>query len=281
MTLRPLGFRRLVLGLQPGVSDRSAELAAGFASLFDVELLGLFLDDLGLRHLAAMPAARAISAPGARWRELEPAPGLVDRAARRAERRFAAASRGLARPRFEIVRGRAAEALAAVARAEDIVVIVPPAAAADRAAEPFASLIAAAFGSEAAVMLAPARPACAAGSIVAIATSPNDPSVEAASLIAVAAGERLVVLDARAIAGDMLRVERKREGGEGSEGSSRIDEGPVNYAADAAPHALRGLTERLTVISRGTIRNEVALTIALARGAPVLSIDAPDRARRV
>ena len=79
MTLRPLGFRRLVLGLRPGVSDRSAELAAGFASLFDVELLGLFLDDLGLRHLAAMPAARAISAPGARWRELEPAPGLMDR----------------------------------------------------------------------------------------------------------------------------------------------------------------------------------------------------------
>ena len=156
--------------------------------------------------------------------------------------------------------------------------IVPPAAAADRAAEPFASLIAAAFGSEAAVMLAPARPARAAGSIVAIATSPNDPSVEAASLIAAAAGERLVVVDARAIAGDMLRVERKREGGEGS---SRIDEGPVKYAADAAPHALRGLTERLTVISRGTIRNEVALTIALARGAPVLSIDAPDRARRV
>jgi hypothetical protein len=84
-----------VLGLQPGVPDRSAELAAGFASLFDVELLGLFLDDLGL--LAAMPAARAISAHGAGWKELEPALNLLDRAARRAERRFAAASRGLQR----------------------------------------------------------------------------------------------------------------------------------------------------------------------------------------
>jgi len=276
MTLRPLGFRRLVLGLQPGVPDRSAELAARFASLFDVELLGLFLDDLGLRHLAAMPAARAISAPGAGWRELEPALGLVDRAARRAERRFAAASRGVERPRFEIVRGRAADALATVARAEDIVVIVPPAAAADRAAEPFASLIAAAFSSEAAVMLAPARAARAAGSIVAIATSPNDPSVEAASRIAAAVGERLVVVDARAIAGDTLRFERKREGGEGS---SRIDQGPLYYAVDAAPHALRGLTERLTVISRGTIRNEVALAIALARRAPVLSLVARERAR--
>jgi len=277
MTLRPLGFRRLVLGLRPGVPDRSAELAAGFASLFDVELLGLFLDDLGLRHLAAMPAARAISAPGAGWRELEPALGFVDRAARRAERRFAAASRGLERPRFEIVRGRAAEALAAVARAEDIVVIVPPAAAADRAAEPFASLIAAAFGSEAAVMLAPARTARAAGSIVAIATSADDRSVEAASLIAAAAGERLVVVDVRALAGDALRFERKRAG---NERIPRTDEGPVDYAADAAPHALRGLTERLTVVSRGIIRNEVALAIALGRGTPVLSLGARERARR-
>ena len=278
MTLRPLGFRRLVLGLQPGVPDRSAELAAGFASLFDVELLGLFLDDLGLRHLAAMPAARAISAHRAGWKELEPALNLLDRAARRAERRFAAASRGLQQPRFEIVRGRAADALAAVARAEDIVVIVPPAAAADRVAEPFASLIAAAFGSEAAVMLAPARAARASGSIVAIATSPDDPSIEAASLIAAAAGERLVVVDVRAIAGGALRFERKRESGEPIR---RIDEGAVDYAAEAAQQALRGLTERLTVLSRGTIRNETALAIALQRAAPVLSLGARERARRI
>jgi len=67
--------------------------------------------------------------------------------------------------------------------------------------------------------------------------------------------------------GDALRFERKREV---NERVRRIDEGPADYAAEAAPHALRGLTERLTVVSRGTIRNEVALAIALARGAPVL-----------
>ena len=127
-------------------------------------------------------------------------------------------------------------------------------------------------------MLAPARAARAAGAIVAIASSPDDPSVEAASLIAAAAGERLVVVDVRAVAGDALRFERKRDG---SDRIRRIDEGPVDYAADAAPHALRGLTERLTVVSRGTIRNEVALTIALARGAPVLSMGPRDRGRRV
>ena len=190
----------------------------------------------------------------------------------RAERRFAAVSRGLQRRRFEVVRGGAAQALAGVSRAEDIVVIVPPAAAADRAAEPFASLIAAAFSSDAAVLLAPAMAGWVAGSIVAIAASPDDPSVEAASAIAEAAGEGLVVVDVRAIAGDALRFARRREWNE------RIDEGPVDYAADAAHHALKGLAKRLTVVSRGAIRNEVELAVALARFAPVLSLRPRERA---
>jgi len=269
MTTRPLGFRRLVLGLQPGAPDHAAELAVEFAQLLDAELLGLFLDDLGLRHLAATPTARALSALGAGWRRLEPSQSLADAAAQSAERRFAAVSRGLARRRFEIARGGAAQALTAISRSDDIVVIVPPPAAADRAAEPFASLLAAAFGSAAAVMLAPARVARAAGAVVAIAASQDDPSVETASAIAEAAGERLVVVELRALAGDALRVERKREA---IHGVWRIDEGPLDYAAEAAPHALGGLAERLTVVSRGAIRNEVALAIALARGAPVLSL---------
>jgi hypothetical protein len=272
MTIESFGFRRLVLGLQPGAPDRAAELAVEFASLFDLELLGLFIDDLGVRHLAAMPAARAISTFGAGWRRLDPnhAPRAVDYAAESvAERRFADIARRLARRRFEAVRGGAAQAVAAISRAEDSLVIVPPAVAADRAAEPFASLLEAAFGSAAAVMLAPSRLARATGAVVAIAASPNDPSLEAARAIAQAAGEPLVVIDIRALAGDALRVERKRQEGEAI---GRIDEGPVDYAAEAAHHALKGLAERLTVVSRGAIRNEVALRIALARGAPVLSL---------
>ena len=37
--------------------------------------------------------------------------------------------------------------------------------------------------------------------------------------------------------------------------------------------ALRGLRERLTVIDRGVLQNEIALAIALDGGAPVLSIN--------
>ena len=176
MTLRPLGFRRVVLGLQPGVPSSATELAVELASLLDLELIGLFIDDVALRHCAAMPAARAISALGAAWNSLEFAhePGEADYAAEIAGRRFAVASERLERRRFEIVRGAAGRELTTISRPEDILVIVPPAAAADRVAEPFASLLEAAFASPAAVMLTPRRIAHAAGSIVAIAAAPDD-----------------------------------------------------------------------------------------------------------
>ena len=108
-----------------------------------------------IRHLAGLPSAHAISASGAGWRRLEPAHAREE--ADRAERVFVEAARRLTRRRFEIVRGGAARALEAISRSDDIVVIVAPAAAADRAAEPFASLLDAAFRSSAAVMLAPPR----------------------------------------------------------------------------------------------------------------------------
>ena len=83
--------------------------------------------------------------------------------------------------------------------------IVPPAAAADRAAEPFASLLEAVFASPAAVMLVPRRIARVAGSIVAIAATPDDPSVDVAGAIAAATGESLVVVDMRRAGGEALR----------------------------------------------------------------------------
>lgn len=273
MTLRSLGFRRLVLGLQRAAPASTTELAVELASLFDLELIGLFIDDVALRHWAAMPAARAISALGAAWNSLEFAdgPGEADYAAESAGRRFAVASERLERRRFEIVRGAAAQALAAISRPEDILVIVPPAAAADRAAEPFASLLEAVFASPAAVMLVPRRIARVAGSIVAISATPDDPSVDVAGAIAAATGESHVVVDMRRAGGKALRLEVRS--GAGNHSHRPPHGGPVDYLAEAAPHALRGLRERLTVIDRGVLQNEIALAIALGRGAPVLSIN--------
>ena len=38
-------------------------------------------------------------------------------------------------------------------------------------------------------------------------------------------------------------------------------------------------TERLAVVTRGAVGNDIALAIALARGVPVLSIDTRERGR--
>jgi hypothetical protein len=267
MTSAPLGFTRMVLGLHPGAPRRATALAVEFAELFDIELLGLFIEDLGLRHLSGMPFAREISSLGGGWRPIEPARATreLDLAAGEAERRFVEAARSLARRQFEIVRARAGEALAATLRSGDIVAIGAPLAAAERAAEPFASLLEAAFGSSAAVMLAPARLARSAGPIVAIAAGPDDLSVEAATAIAGAAGEELVVVDVRAGAAEDWLAARRAAGPR------------LAFADDALPQALQGLKERLAVVSRGAVGNRLALAIAATRGVPALSVDGRER----
>ncbi len=267
MTRAPLGFKRMVLGLHQGAPRRATALAVEFAQLFDIELLGLFIEDAGLRHLAGMPFAREISSLGGGWRRIEPARATreLDLAAGSAERQFVEAARALERRQFEIVRACAAEALAAALRAGDIVAIGAPVAAAERAAEPFASLLEAAFGSSAAVMLAPARLARSAGPIVAIAAGPDDPSIAAAAAIAEAAGEQLVVVDlARGAAEEWLAARR--------EAALRLA-----FADDALPRALQSLKERLAVVSRGVVGNRIALAIAASRGVPALSVEARER----
>lgn len=266
MTRPPLGFQRIVLGLHAGAPSRATAFAAQFAALFDLELLGLFLDDVGLRHLSGFPFAREISSLGGRWRPIEPARALsdIDLAAGGAERRFIDAARGLARRRFEIARGGAAQALAAMLRAGDIVTLGAPGAPAERAADPFASLLETAFASRAAVMLTPAREARSTGPIVAVAARADDPSIEAAREIAAATREELVVVDMRAEAAqDWLAARRAAA--------------PSAPSAEALPQALRRLSERLTVASRESLTASLAAALAAARGVPVLSIDGRER----
>jgi hypothetical protein len=261
MTTAPLGFKRVVLGLHPNAPNRTANLAAEFAALFDLELLGLFIEDVGLRNFAAMPFAREISALGGGWRAIEPARAgrELDFAANDAERRFTVAARGLARRQFEIVRAAAGKALAAKLRGGDVVTIGAPATSAERAVEPFASLIETAFRCAAAVMLAPPRLARSAGPIVAVAATPNDPSVAAAAAIAEAVGEKLIVVEFSARAERAWLAAR-------CEGAPAID-------VDGLPPDLFRLRERLAVLSRGAAQDRLALAIAAARGVPVLSVD--------
>ena len=249
MPERPHSFKRLVLGLQPSSPDRTMQLAVELADLLHLDLVGLLLEDTSLRDLAGIPFAREFRSLGGGWHAID-----LDRlsydfelAARNIERMFTQAAKRLpTRSQFEIVRGPLAKTFASVSPTDDIVMIVEPVGAAERATQQFAWLVQAAFQSAAAVMLVPPQIARTKGPIVAIAATPDDPSIHTAAAIAAAANEELVVIEARGIA--------------------------LPDPAICA-QAFRQSQERLIVMTRGAFENGAASTIAAARRVPVLVIE--------
>lgn len=243
MNANALGFKRLVL-TQPSPGESAAtRLAIELAQLFGAELLGLFIEDIGLSHFSAMPFAREIHALGGDWRRVEQDRFRTqfDFAAACAERAFARATGHRTPGRFQVIRGGVAE-LAEFSRGEDILVLRAPTAA-DLVTEPQASLLEAAFHSHAAVLLAPGSPVLARGAVAALAMSADDPAVEAARVIAEVAGEPLDV------------IEWPARGG--------------------LSHARR----RLLVATRGALSKEDAIAAAARMRAPLLSLRAPRRDR--
>lgn len=277
MPRTPHSFRRLILGLQLGTSDRSMRLAVELAGLLDLDLLGLFFEDRGLRELAGIPFAREFRLLGGGWQplELDRLAHELEVAASNVERLFMHAVRDLARhSQFEVMRGSVGEALAGASGASDIVVIMEPASAAERVSAQFSALAEAAFRSAAAVMLVPSRIARNSGPIVAIATIPNDPSIAVAAAIAGAAKETLIILDA---------------GGQNPESPQlsqlaaktgltlrRIAARELSPNPTACLEALRPLQERLLIMTRVPFDGEIASAIATARQVPVLVIE-PER----
>ena len=227
------------------------QLAVELADLLHLDLLGLFLEDTSLRDLAGIPFAREFRSLGGGWHtiDLDRLSHDVELAARNIERMFTQAAKRLpTRSQFEIVRGPLAKTFASVSPTDDIVMIVEPVSAAERATQQFAWLVQAAFQSAAAVMLVPPQIARTKGPIVAIAATPDDPSIHTAAAIAVAAKEELVVIEARGIA--------------------------LPDPAICA-QAFRQSQERLIVMTRGAFEDGAASTIAAARRVPVLVIEPP------
>ncbi len=227
------------------------QLAVELADLLHLDLLGLFLEDTSLRDLAGIPFAREFRSLGGGWHaiDLDRLSHDFELAAHSIERMFTQAAKRLPiRSQFEVVRGPLAKTFASVSPTDDIVMIIEPVSAAERATQQFAWLVQAAFQSAAAVMLVPPQIARKKGPIVAIAATPDDPSIYTAAAIAVAAKEELVVIEARGIA---LRE-------------------PAICA-----QALRQSQERLIVMTRGAFEDGAASTIAAARRVPVLVIEPP------
>lgn len=190
-------FKRLVLGLQAGPSARAIKAAAEFASLLNLELVGLFFEDTRLEKLSGIPFVREFRLLGGGWHPID-----IDRlsrdfelAARNAERLLAnEAMQFSTRWQFEVTRELFSEAFGALSRASDIVMIVQPERPAEYATPQFALLMEAALQSAPAVMLAPARPSLRKGPVIAIAAIPNDTCFYTAAEIAIAAKEELVIL---------------------------------------------------------------------------------------
>jgi hypothetical protein len=274
MAAQPHIFKRLVLRLEPSSPDRALQLAVELAELLHLELLGLFLEDPSLRHLAAIPFVRELRPLGGGWRpiDLDELNHDLEVALRSAERLFVEAAKDLrTRHQFGVIHEAAAQAIASISRSGDIVMLTQPSTLAGRATQQFSWPLDAAFRSAAAVMVVPARIARIAGPIVALAIAPDDPSIRAAADIAIAAKEDLLIVHAHERKGDDPGAQKLAAGTglaikHAFTGKASLSD-PV-----ACVEAFRHVEERLVVTTRGILAPELALSIASSRRVPVLAI---------
>jgi hypothetical protein len=123
--------RRIVVGLDSRLrTDAALEALAALAGELEAELIGLFVEDVDLLHLAALPFAREVGFPSATRRDLDVA---------RMERSFEAQANELRRAceavlksssvswSFRVARGsRAAQLLSAATEGGAPTLLVPP-----------------------------------------------------------------------------------------------------------------------------------------------------------
>jgi hypothetical protein len=217
---------------------------------------------------------------GGGWRpiDLDQLTHDLEVAIRKAERMFVDAAKDLTtRSQFEVIRQAAAQAIASTSRSGDIVVITEPSTPAGRATQQFSWLLEGAFQSVASVMLVPARVARIAGALVAIAGAPGDPSIRAAAAIAIAAKEDLLIVRAYEGERDDPGI-RKLADNTGLTIKHAFTEKGSLSDPTACAQAFRHVQERLTIMSRGFLAPELALSIASSRRVPVLVIPPNDDA---
>ncbi len=123
MAERDTGFRRILVALDATRDSLEAlEQAAAMASRMEAELVGMFVEDIGLLNLASLPFAREVSPFGAAARTLDTATiekELKLQAAQARRALAATAERLHLRWEFQVARGKVeAEILAATARAD-------------------------------------------------------------------------------------------------------------------------------------------------------------------
>ena len=266
---RPSRYRRVVLDLAPRGADRRVlQAAAELARLLDAELHAVFVEDAALAALVDNPFARELRLPTHEWQSVTGAAMAEDvrLAVAGAQREVEAVRAALGlRGDTETRRGDPASLVASLCLQTDIVVLAPPALAAERALGPHARRSLALYRCAASVMLVPQMRSVRHGPVTVVAAKADDPALELAARIAARAGEELLVLAPAVVLEELARRSPEMHG------RALAGQGGVDIHK-----ALRGVSARLLVMMRGTVLPDADATLlALAdeNAVPVLALE--------
>jgi hypothetical protein len=251
--------------------------AARFASMLDLGLHGLFIEDTSMLALAELQFVREIRLPTYEWQAItaERMQAELRHTAAEARRMLNEVAAGIGVPNaFEILRGEPGDMIAAALSGDDVVVLATPANAGRRLATGFARLYEAVDRSRASVLLLPAGFAPRHGSVVALLSSADDPSLTPAVQIAVRAKEDLLLLlpqDGESI----VRDAEQRAVALGMTRSRVVIRQLSALQAEDVLHALGQARDQLIVVTRHALPAGgivEASRIAATRGVPVLLV---------
>jgi hypothetical protein len=185
-------FKRMLLKLPHDRQDYAAvKIVAELAELFDVDLIGTYVEDLSLRGFAGSPNVREFRAGTWQPFSSEQLAQDVAFAAREAERLFLK-NAGRHRPKLSF--NLAKEVSSREAGTEDIIVVIEPDSAIERATYQFMEWLETAFRSTCSILLVPGHAKRRSGPVIAIASGPADPAIAAALAIASSGKERLILI---------------------------------------------------------------------------------------
>jgi len=183
-------FKRMFMKLPRSRQDYAAvRIIAELAELFDVDLVGTCVDDSNLYGFAELPNVREFR--GGTWQPLssEQLAQDVAFAAREAERLFL---ENAGSHRSKLFFSMAADSREA--GIEDIIVVIEPISAIERATHQFTKSLEAAFCSTSSILLIPGHAEPRSGPIIAITSGLDDPCLAVALAVAASGNERLILI---------------------------------------------------------------------------------------
>jgi hypothetical protein len=270
MMERSVDYKRMVLGLPRSAGDyASVAFTARLAALLGLDLVGLFVEDEDLAHIAALPCVRELRSPDEGWQAIDAGQlaRWTEQAAAEARRRFEDAARSLRlATQISFAKGSIAEIVGSYSSVDDIFAVIEPRNPAERVTHQYRQLVERAFSAPAATLLVPSRVGRSTGPVVAVAASGQDPSIPAALRIAASSKEQLIVLAPPGI--DRAAMARLAELSRVSVDWRPLPGKPAGMAELAFP--LSRIKERILVLSRAPADGRLSSQLASGRGVPVL-----------